>query len=414
METKIILTPTTHGVLSLGRQMEDDVRSITFDCNALVEEFGEGSATLVHQRSGDEAPYLVTITEGEENVYTWTLTNLDTAFCGIGKAEIRWTTADGLGKSVTFMTQVLPSITGDTTIPEPLQSWYDAMIQYITDHSITEEQLAQAVADYIEAHPVPVPVTSVNNMIGDVVITAASLGAYVAPSGGIPSTDMSSDVQNNLTKAGTALQESDLDGAIDTALAQAKASGEFDGNGIASAVLNADYTLTLRFTDGTSYTTPSIRGVQGERGETGAKGADGERGADGAKGDDGNGIASAILNNDYTLTLTFTDGTSYTTPSIRGAQGETGATGARGETGAKGETGSTGPQGPTGATGATGKTAYQYAVEGGYTGTEAQFADKLAQDDIPAPSSPASGAFLVWSGSAWVAQTLATWQGGSY
>ena len=33
---------------------------------------------------------------------------------------------------------------------------------------------------------------------------------------------------------------------------------------------------------------------------------------------------------------------------------------------------------------------------------------------IPAPSSPASGAFLVWNGSAWVAQTLSTWQGGSY
>lgn len=33
---------------------------------------------------------------------------------------------------------------------------------------------------------------------------------------------------------------------------------------------------------------------------------------------------------------------------------------------------------------------------------------------IAAPSSPASGAFLVWNGSTWVAQTLATWQGGSY
>ena len=33
---------------------------------------------------------------------------------------------------------------------------------------------------------------------------------------------------------------------------------------------------------------------------------------------------------------------------------------------------------------------------------------------IAAPSSPASGAFLVYNGSAWVAQTLATWQGGSY
>lgn len=33
---------------------------------------------------------------------------------------------------------------------------------------------------------------------------------------------------------------------------------------------------------------------------------------------------------------------------------------------------------------------------------------------IVAPSSPATGAFLVWSGSAWVAQTLSTWSGGNY
>ena len=42
------------------------------------------------------------------------------------------------------------------------------------------------------------------------------------------------------------------------------------------------------------------------------------------KGDKGNGISSAVLNNDYTLTLTFTDGTTYTTPSIRGEKGEQG------------------------------------------------------------------------------------------
>ena len=33
---------------------------------------------------------------------------------------------------------------------------------------------------------------------------------------------------------------------------------------------------------------------------------------------------------------------------------------------------------------------------------------------ITAPSSPAAGAFLVWNGSAWAAQTLSTWQGGNY
>ena len=39
------------------------------------------------------------------------------------------------------------------------------------------------------------------------------------------------------------------------------------------------------------------------------------------RGTDGNGIVSAELNDDYTLTLKYTDGTSYTTPSIRGEQG---------------------------------------------------------------------------------------------
>ena len=86
------------------------------------------------------------------------------------------------------------------------------------------------------------------------------------------------------------------------------------GNGIASAVLNSDYTLTLTFTDGTSYTTSTS--IRGEKGEP------------------GNGIASTVLNDDYTLTIAFTDGTEYRTSSIRGA------TGAQGKQGEKGETGS--------------------------------------------------------------------------
>lgn len=37
-----------------------------------------------------------------------------------------------------------------------------------------------------------------------------------------------------------------------------------------------------------------------------------------------------------------------------------------------------------------------------------------ADGAIQAPSSPTSGAFLVWNGTAWVAQTLSTWSGGNY
>ena len=74
------------------------------------------------------------------------------------------------------------------------------------------------------------------------------------------------------------------------------------GVGIQNIEVNGSYGLKITMSDGTVINTDSIRGE---------------------KGDDGNGIASATLNNDYTLTLTWTDGNSYTTPfSIRGAQGD--------------------------------------------------------------------------------------------
>ena len=50
--------------------------------------------------------------------------------------------------------------------------------------------------------------------------------------------------------------------------------------------------------------------------------------------------------------------------------------------GEKGDTGAQGEKGATGATGADGKSAYSYAQDGGYTGTEAEFAAKLAAESI--------------------------------
>jgi len=58
--------------------------------------------------------------------------------------------------------------------------------------------------------------------------------------------------------------------------------------------------------DGTGYKTEPIQG---------------ERGTDGVDGEDGNGIDSVFFNPDYTLTINFTDGTSYTTGVIRGEKG---------------------------------------------------------------------------------------------
>lgn len=70
----------------------------------------------------------------------------------------------------------------------------------------------------------------------------------------------------------------------------------------------------------------TIKDVNGTKTVDVLNGSDGQNGEDGQDGKAGNGIKSAILNADYTLTLTFDDGTKYTTPSIRGEKGEPGYT----------------------------------------------------------------------------------------
>ena len=55
--------------------------------------------------------------------------------------------------------------------------------------------------------------------------------------------------------------------------------------------------------------------------ETGVKAL----GEDGEDGLDGNGIATCVVNDDYSITFTFTDGTDFTTPSMRGPQGPIGS-----------------------------------------------------------------------------------------
>lgn len=102
-------------------------------------------------------------------------------------------------------------------------------------------------------------------------------------------------------------------------------------------------------------------GAQGAQGEKGDKGDPGEKGDPGAPGTDG--ITPTIGDNGNW----YLGGTDTGKPS-RGADGATGATGATGEKGTDG------------------KSAYQYALEGGYTGTEAEFAAKLAAEKFASPN----------------------------
>lgn len=118
-----------------------------------------------------------------------------------------------------------------------------------------------------------------------------------------------------------------------------------------SFVDNGDGTITINYSDGTSFTSSDLTGPQG------IPGNDGTNGIDGA---DGTGVLTTTDNGDGTFTINYTDGTSFTTSDLTGPIGATGPQGPQGipgndgADGADGNDGATGPQGPVGATGPQG------------------------------------------------------------
>lgn len=86
------------------------------------------------------------------------------------------------------------------------------------------------------------------------------------------------------------------------------------GNGIKNAILNADYTLTLTFDDDTTYTTPSIRGKEGTAGSAGKDGTDGVgiasiKQTTTSTADGGNNVFTVTLTNGTSTTFTVKNGT---------------------------------------------------------------------------------------------------------
>ena len=106
------------------------------------------------------------------------------------------------------------------------------------------------------------------------------------------------------------------------------------------------------------------KGEPGEKGDTGTAGKDGRDGTDGAAGRDGVNGASAY---EIAVQHGYSGSETAWLESLHGADGAKGDTGAAG---AKGEKGDPGATGAAGKDGADGKSAYQIAVASGFDGTE--------------------------------------------
>lgn len=337
---KYNIPPAFSSSLQLGRQGENGVTEITFLCAGYAKMYGDGFAEAVH-RTPDGTTYPVNIEQDENNRVSWLISDGDTATAGTGQLELRWMVNGNLAKSKIFSTIIKSALTAPETPPDAAKSWVDKVLKAaedIKEGAIDDEKLAKAIAEYLENHPIESGITEqkAREIAQNVVdayqekdptlpdwAKAETKPTYTAAEVGAVPESAKSDIDKNTSARHTHSNKSALDSISESDIAKwnSGTAGTVEITGATGLAAGSAPTVT-EAADSTAQARKYQLGIPA-----------GKDGADGAKGD-------------------------------------------KGETGAKGDKGEQG---------ADGKSAYQFAQEAGYTGTETEFGAKLNQTTFANP-----------------------------
>ena len=280
--TKLFCENTTPVLYRQGEYGND----FSYDYNCWLKEFGPGSIGWLIQRSQDESAYSLPSTE-ENGISTIEITETESQYAGKAVFEVFFvndgSTEKRVSRKLYFM--VDSSLQNLGEVPEPWESYVDA----VHADAVAAEEAREAIEGMTASASVDdnygVPSVTVTKTVEEVV----NLDFVFENLKGNGITDIELLSTSGLDKTYRITMNDghfdfvvhDGDG-IDS-ITKTSSSGLYDtytilyesgntstftiknGNGIISAVLNADYTLTLTFNEG-SYTTPSIRGEKGETG----------------------------------------------------------------------------------------------------------------------------------------------------
>lgn len=118
--------------LVLGQQLENAVTAVVFDFSAWKTEFGSGTLGLSVQRHGDDQPYAVVPTVSGNNA-TWNITELDTAYKGVGEVQVTYTVGSVVKKSTVYKFTVQRSLGENGEYPSPGQTWQEEIEDELAD-----------------------------------------------------------------------------------------------------------------------------------------------------------------------------------------------------------------------------------------------------------------------------------------
>ena len=140
MKIEIKAERAPEGILILGREVENDVTEVTFDCSAWAEEYGDGTISLVYRRSADVEAYPITIVQDGATA-TWTISSTDLAYKGAGEAQLFYFVGDQIKAGYILKTMVQRSLTSTQNPPEPWIPWV-TMFQGLAESAQSSETWA--------------------------------------------------------------------------------------------------------------------------------------------------------------------------------------------------------------------------------------------------------------------------------
>lgn len=141
------------GIVPLGRQGEKLANTIEIDVQAWLDAWPGADISVIVLRPGDVAAYTAKNTSVKDGVLSWVVTDIETAYAGVGTFEIRATAGDVLKKSVVASFEVCKCIMcadEGSEPPEPAKPWLEQATEAAETATKSAEEAQAAAAEALE------------------------------------------------------------------------------------------------------------------------------------------------------------------------------------------------------------------------------------------------------------------------
>lgn len=219
--------------IPIGVQGENDARTVVFDIHKWIEDYGNGSALLVHQRPGDAEPYPVT-TAQKAGTVEWTVQQADIIAGAPGRAQLSYQVGENIvARSPIYLTIAADEITNTPLSDyDPAKSWIDDLLDAVNKAGDITSDVQAAQTAATQAGQSATAAAGSASDAEESATAAASSAAQAAQHAGEVTSGVQAAAQSATQAAGSASAAE----ASKTAAGQsATAAAESEGNAAESA-----------------------------------------------------------------------------------------------------------------------------------------------------------------------------------